>query len=183
LVLRLAACAVVGAMVTVAVAWGAYRYSRPAEATTTTQGPVDWVVTPPPGWPDNAMERTMYVGFAQMHTASTHWPGAWPEDGAYDESIARIGWPWLALYGVDHHHRGPGKLLLHLDISPTVPMWPGFALNTVFYGAIVFVLWTEPGFVRRRRRRRRGLCAGCGYELKGLERCPECGGEGGQGRR
>jgi hypothetical protein len=58
---------------------------------------------------------------------------------------------------------------------PMFPLWPGFALDTAFYGTLAFLLWSAPGFVRKKRRRRRGLCVGCGYELKGMEKCPECG--------
>jgi hypothetical protein len=58
---------------------------------------------------------------------------------------------------------------------PTTVLWPGFALNTAFYGTLAFLLWSAPGFVRKKRRRRRGLCAACGYELKGMQKCPECG--------
>ena len=42
---------------------------------------------------------------------------------------------------------------------------------------LVFLLWSAPGFVRRQRRRRGGQCVVCGYELKGMTKCPECGGE------
>ena len=35
---------------------------------------------------------------------------------------------------------------------------------------------TVAGVVRTRRRRRRGLCTGCGYDLRrSSDRCPECG--------
>jgi hypothetical protein len=63
---------------------------------------------------------------------------------------------------------------------PCLPLWPGFSLNTVFYGGIVFLLWSAPGFVRRRSRGRRGLCVVCGYDLRGSAEkgCPECGDEG-----
>jgi hypothetical protein len=57
------------------------------------------------------------------------------------------------------------------------PIWPGFAINTIFYAAIVWVLFFAPGMVRRRLRRKRGQCAACGYSLRGIAggKCPECG--------
>ena len=58
---------------------------------------------------------------------------------------------------------------------PLRPLWPGFAVNTAFYGGLVFLLWSAPGFMRRRSRRRRGRCLRCGYELAGVAACPECG--------
>jgi len=60
---------------------------------------------------------------------------------------------------------------------------PTFELVTIphRYAALVFALL--PGlalirsfFIARRKRRSRGLCAGCGYDLRVTpERCPECG--------
>ncbi len=62
------------------------------------------------------------------------------------------------------------------------PVWPGFALNTLFYAALAWGLWLGgwqlPLAIRRRRRRRKGLCVRCGYDRKGIGDgvvCPECG--------
>ena len=41
----------------------------------------------------------------------------------------------------------------------------GFAINTIFYAAIVWMLFAVPGAVRRRVRIRCGQCASCGYSL------------------
>ena len=70
----------------------------------------------------------------------------------------------------------PDEHLLPLD-----PVWPGFAYNTLAYGGAAWALLATPtlvGFIfgRKRRRRRRGLCVACGYDMRGLESCPECGG-------
>jgi hypothetical protein len=59
---------------------------------------------------------------------------------------------------------------------PTNFIWPGFLVDTAFWGGAAFMVWSAPGFVRRGVRRRRGRCVRCGYELKGLAVCPECGG-------
>ena len=60
---------------------------------------------------------------------------------------------------------------------PLRPIFPGFAINTIFYAAIVWMLFAVPGAVRRRVRIKRGQCASCGYSLRGnaSETCPECG--------
>jgi hypothetical protein len=62
-------------------------------------------------------------------------------------------------------------------VFPVRPRHPGFAINTIFYAAIVWMLFTVPGAVRRRVRRKRGQCAACGYSRRESvsEKCPECG--------
>jgi len=57
------------------------------------------------------------------------------------------------------------------------PIWPGFAINTVFYAAILWLFALGPFAARRVIRRKRGHCIKCGYDLRGAEHevCPECG--------
>jgi len=57
------------------------------------------------------------------------------------------------------------------------PQPTGFAINTVFYGALLWMLWLSPFVVRRVIRRKRGHCIKCGYDLRGdfSTGCPECG--------
>ncbi len=64
---------------------------------------------------------------------------------------------------------------------PLRPIWPGFALNTLLYGAACWTLVSGPCTLRRWRRVRRGSCLACGYPVVGLGRCPECGREEGVG--
>lgn len=56
-----------------------------------------------------------------------------------------------------------------LGIRPTA-----FAANTAIYSAPLFLLAWASGFVARRLRRP-GACAHCGYDVRGLSMCPECG--------
>lgn len=62
---------------------------------------------------------------------------------------------------------------------PTALLWPGFALNTLFYAAIAWLLIRGPFALRRIIRAKRGCCVKCGYDLRGQaaasDRCPECG--------
>ncbi|MEE9129392.1 MAG: hypothetical protein V3T84_05190 [Phycisphaerales bacterium] len=62
-------------------------------------------------------------------------------------------------------------------VLPLRPIWLGFAINTVFYAAILWLLTLGPFTARRHIRRKRGLCLKCGYDLRGAEHeaCPECG--------
>jgi hypothetical protein len=111
------------------------------------------------------------------------------------------GWPMLAAYyeiaapdesGVYSVRGGmlvqkapPVFKVSSLRAIPFIPIWPGFALNTLFYAALAWGLWQLPLAIRRRRRRTTGRCVACGYDLKGLavgaagepgHVCPECGG-------
>ena len=58
---------------------------------------------------------------------------------------------------------------------PTRIYWPGLAFNTIFFGVLCLVMFILPRRATIARRRRLGLCLGCGYDLAGLARCPECG--------
>jgi len=58
---------------------------------------------------------------------------------------------------------------------PLRPIWPGFAINTLFYAAVLWVLFAGPFALRRMIRRRRGQCQRCAYPIGTNERCTECG--------
>jgi hypothetical protein len=85
--------------------------------------------------------------------------------------IDLISFPWRTPVGVTLPR-----------ILPLRPIWPGFAINTIFYAAALWVVFLIPGMIKRTRRRFRGLCIHCGYDLRGQttaidgeRRCPECG--------
>lgn len=50
-----------------------------------------------------------------------------------------------------------------------------FIANTLIFAAVLFVAPRFPMWVTRRYRWQEGRCIGCGYLLKDLPRCPECG--------
>jgi hypothetical protein len=60
-------------------------------------------------------------------------------------------------------------------LIPYSPLWPGFAINTIFYAAILWLLFTVPRFVRRRIRARGGQCPACAYPVGASDVCTECG--------
>lgn len=126
--------------------------------------------------------------------------------GYVDEILTRttIGWPWPALrrddYEATHVYGGNGFTIAETPGAsvrggivfrstatspfvepfalPLLPLWPGFAINTIFYALLLFLAWRTPGLIRRAVRRRRGRCVRCGYDRSGLdagEACPECG--------
>jgi hypothetical protein len=61
-------------------------------------------------------------------------------------------------------------------VIPLRPIWPGFAINTVFYAAVIWLPIRGPFMLRRHLRRKRGRCLKCGYDLRGnlVGGCPEC---------
>jgi hypothetical protein len=62
---------------------------------------------------------------------------------------------------------------------PLRPLWPGFAINTIFYAAMLWLLWIAPGKIRRFIRIRGHRCPACGYQIApggGIGPvCSECG--------
>ncbi len=58
---------------------------------------------------------------------------------------------------------------------PLGPIWPGFAVNTLFYAAVLWLLIPGPFALRRLIRRQRGLCPKCGYPMGESSVCTECG--------
>jgi len=61
-------------------------------------------------------------------------------------------------------------------VVPLRPIWPGFAVNTLFYTAILWLFFVAPFALRRRRRIKRGLCPACAYPVGTSPVCTECGG-------
>ncbi len=58
---------------------------------------------------------------------------------------------------------------------PCRPIWPGFAINTILFAAILWLCFAAPGIVRRCIRIKRGQCPACGYPIGTSEVCTECG--------
>ena len=118
----------------------------------------------------------------------------YPDRFSIDGCEHATGWPllaaWYEIYVEDaswiYRVRGGMRLTgpaSFTDICtirglPCMPIWPGFALNTIFYAALAWGAWQVPLAIRRRRRRARGQCVRCGHALAGLPAgspCPECG--------
>ena len=110
-------------------------------------------------------------------------------------SLEGRGWPRLSLSAIRYHHHpfpvdtrwGLQTTLRSFSVAGTTvpsilplrPIWPGFAVNTLFYAVILWLPVRGKFHLRRHLRRKRGLCVACGYDLRHAdhEACPECGGE------
>ncbi len=83
--------------------------------------------------------------------------------------------------GITVGHESVGGLIgrsrLIWRALPYQPIWPGFAISTVFYAVTLWLLLFNLSIVRRYARFERGHCPRCGYELRGdfSAGCPECG--------
>jgi hypothetical protein len=58
---------------------------------------------------------------------------------------------------------------------PLHPIWLGFAINTLFYAGVLWLLFAASFALRRRGRIERGLCPKCAYPIGASPICSECG--------
>jgi hypothetical protein len=195
---RLGLFVLAGAIVNIAVAWGcgAFAYPRSGSqqfamldshlvAWRTCAGytMVNWMVYPP-------------------YSGAKHAPPSYVKlrnDGrTFSELFA--GWPMRSLmcskprdirifigngtfmghifgpveYGVKLPERENG-LFQGWRALPCLPVWPGFAINTLFYAGILWMVFAAPFALRRRRRIKRGVCPACAYPVGASDVCTECG--------
>ena len=89
--------------------------------------------------------------------------------------VVAFGWPLPSLAKTTNRSWViPKQLSLPTELLPL-----GFALNTLFYAAVLLGMVECIAFARRRLRHRKGRCPSCGYDRAGLAEgaaCPECGG-------
>jgi hypothetical protein len=118
----------------------------------------DYALTVEAGWPLPSLRGTRWAFDAyggQMHIAAV---ARWQTTA---DETHRYSIPW---------HRGPVRFIL-----PCEPMLGGFAVNTVCYAALAWLLVSLATMLRRRRRIKRGLCPKCAYPVGPSEVCTECG--------
>jgi len=58
---------------------------------------------------------------------------------------------------------------------PLIPTFPGFAINTLYYAVILWLLLALAFLLRRHQRKRRNLCPHCAYPQGTSTICTECG--------
>lgn len=163
----------------------------------------EWLWTPPQGWPPSADLLSSSETFGYRHriaaTVTTPTPGSDQAQHLQEEVAICLPFPCL-VHRSDSASRvwssrvsglftlsdlgdavivspgkAPGATSGGMAIIPLTPSWPGLIadvlLLTILWASILIV----PFEIHRGRRLAAGRCAKCGYDLKGLTLCPECG--------
>ena len=170
-----------GAVMNVGVAWGCQirmeevlgTFILRQEALWKKYAQADW----PPG-PTGLVSVARAFGY-ELRISSGYVTGEGIRRGrGYMIGQVRAWWPMRSLLAEQWStsNKSWGSAY-RLGRFPARPIWPGFAVNTVLFAAILWLLIPGPFALRRLIRRRRGLCLACGYDLRHAkhEACPECG--------
>jgi hypothetical protein len=197
LLLLLLACASGGAIMNVAVAW--VLAAVPPLSRLSAHDVNDlawWMSNVPVGFESAKTERFNRV--TSLGEETIQWPdGVGAQVSRFIVQRRRFGWPLLTMersVWVDCADGEPFVVNRHAlalvanqhgwTISandergglPLRSLWPGFAINTIFYAAILWLLFAAPGKICRRIRARRGQCPTCAYPIGASNSCTECGG-------
>ena len=195
-----------GAVVNVAVAWGCVLWSGripdPGPFVDISD-PFAWPRDVSADWPA-AQKQTMSRSWClTLLLTIAHAPMQAPNPPpgtvlGWGMTVFQAGWPYRALESKHVQVNVTGGRV-PLDFKPAVtlpanlqflkvnearyrtlplrPTWPGFAINTIFYAMLLWLMMFASFSLRRTIRRKRGHCIKCGYDLRGAEHevCPECG--------
>ena len=183
--LIIAICLLLGAVLNVAVAWGAATWSGPSSI-----DPDEARFVAERVWNRYAPEGS--PPFHEYHVV-TRWgmTGAVVSSGVnFSVLEVRVGSPIRSFQYHMYLHEGnevvngwvvPSKFVpvsrwwQRTLILPYEPIWPGLVINTLFYAAILWLLIPGPFALRRFLRVRRGLCTACAYPMGESSVCTECG--------
>jgi hypothetical protein len=114
----------------------------------------------------------------------TEWRSGWPMHALSGHAAGhpRLSYAWQPNRYVKYDEHLwevplPSQSKMNQDCKlPLRPLWPGFALNTLLYAVILWLLFAAPFALRRWRRVRRGECPACAYPVGTSAVCTECGG-------
>jgi hypothetical protein len=193
LLLKLGVFLLLGVVVNVAVAWECTTFLNPelsllGEAVSEPEVKICCARWSPSGWEIEDVSRfgTAYRSFGRcviefvvvkgseallIFSVSAGWPAYSCGWGARART-AQVD--WISCWEVKWWALPWGQVRL-----PLRPLWPGFAINTIFYAAVLWLLWFVPGKIRRFIRIRGHRCPTCGYQIApggGIGPvCSECG--------
>lgn len=120
-------------------------------------------------WPTHDYSRT---ASGSVRTTGVGWPMLALRSESWSDSATSLVDVGLIRGGIPI---GPvGQYAIDRRKLPIMPIWFGFLVNTLLYGALMMTPFA-PGAIMRCRRVCRGRCRGCGYDVAGLAVCPECG--------
>lgn len=197
--LAVAVCLLAGVLIQALVAWVLFVHTAYTGGTGVLRDPVlkagertatGFVV--PADWNSRTLVGWWGVGKTRETVSECIWAGSTlgmtsggGRQATYEGFSA--GWPMRSFCGCDYITPGlerfaPASLV---DVPawikggghqvPVSPLWGGFVVNTFLFSVPAIGVVRVVGWRREARRRYLGLCAGCGYPVKGLARCPECG--------
>jgi hypothetical protein len=132
----------------------------------------EWVAVPP-----NPSSKNL----SAIDTGATGWP--WrcfaSESWQYREAVPGVpGQERMVITEVLRHNLLIAKNANGRVFLPLRPIWAGLAADVLVFALGWAGLFAGLRWARARRRVGRGLCAACGYDLRGTPRgvvCPECG--------
>jgi hypothetical protein len=177
---------VVGAAVTVGVAWAiVLALPKPSIARVATRyGNEPWPVHVPGDWPSESDKTSVSGVYGWRMSAQT-------SPAVFYVIVTETGAPFLAMRTVEMRwwtDKSEGRRSVGLAIPrsiaersvrgllPVIPIWTGFAANTVVYSLGIAAIRRTIASIKRRRRVRAGRCVDCGYQLSSdILVCPECG--------
>ena len=193
--LTIAIFVVAGAAVNVAVAWGvaakgpvASRVRSPPTKLSTQQATAFFDRVAPEEWPDvtsSTSDRHVLKAFGSTQIGLNAFSKPPQPNKKYALYEVRHGLPFESLRAValipphfaDRRVVGGWTPVDHDEtlIIPFRPLWFGFTVNTLCYGAILWLLVFITFVLHRILRVRRGLCPTCAYPSGESAVCSECG--------
>lgn len=135
------------------------------------------------GWYHVSWGPTAFDDREKMHVVQIGWPlPCLQSEELIDIDRTAPSTPFIAF---EESRSGPVLTLPGAPVpaarsqpAPPVPVRPlplGMVLNTLLFMAAISLLISAPRAVRALTRTRAGCCVSCGYDVRGLTRCPECG--------
>ena len=193
-----------GAVVNVAGAWGCcllwklpwpvlFAPSKAATAYWTGQTPVhfDKPAIPRLVGSNESLGMRRRIGWTEKASTGNDEEGITEPPGAFFiAGIIEAGWPLRGLNGqwwIGGSSDDPDLLMVYgvalpgsdfvsrPGVLPLRPIWPGFAVNTIFYAVFLWLLSYSALVLRRFIRVKRGHCTACAYPIGESDVCSECG--------